>query len=58
MSRADDSTAEHLQSQADGWAADLVSQDPPASGGDRAWQQDMIRDTYADAAHLTNQPGR
>lgn len=58
MSRADDSAAQQLQSQADGWAADLGSQDPPASGSDLPWQQDMIRDTYADAAHLTNQPRR
>ncbi|WP_335982457.1 hypothetical protein [Streptomyces sp. CA2R106] len=53
-----DYAAQKLQSQADTWAADLAKQDPPASGGDLAWQQDMIRDAYTDAAHLTDQPGR
>lgn len=51
-----DTTAQHLQSQADGWAADLASQDPPATGSDLAWQQDMIRDAQTDAAHLSDQP--
>jgi hypothetical protein len=54
MARADE-TAWHLQSQADAWAADLASQDPPASGSDLASQQEMIRGAYEDAAHLTAQ---
>ncbi|WP_160145059.1 hypothetical protein [Actinacidiphila yanglinensis] len=52
---AGDPLAQHLQSQADEWAAAIGSQDPPASGSDLAWQQDMVRDAYADAAHLADQ---
>jgi hypothetical protein len=53
---ATDSTAWRLQSAGDALAAALGSQDPPASGGDLAWQQDQVRGAYEDAAHLADQP--
>jgi hypothetical protein len=51
-----DNTAWRLQSQADNRAADLATQDPAPTGGDLAWQQEQVRSTYEDAAHLTDQP--
>jgi predicted transposase YdaD len=56
MSRTDN-LAEQLQQQADTLAAHLVTQDPAPAGSDLAWQQEQIRSTYEDAAHLADQPG-
>jgi len=51
-----DSTAWDLQARGDALAADLTEQDPAPAGGDLAWQQDTVRGTYEDAAHLADQP--
>ncbi|MFF2021863.1 hypothetical protein ACFVW2_08650 [Streptomyces sp. NPDC058171] len=45
--------ARMLEQRADGWVADLGSMDPPPAPAERAWQQELIRDAYADAARLT-----
>jgi hypothetical protein len=52
----DEQAAWRLEQQADTVAADLAGQDPAPSGADLAWQQDMARGGYEDAAHLTDQP--
>ncbi|MFE9662157.1 hypothetical protein [Streptomyces sp. NPDC005955] len=49
----DERTARMLEQQADGWAADLGSMDPPPAPAERAYQQALIRGAYEDAAHLT-----
>ncbi|WP_329559836.1 hypothetical protein OG711_25295 [Streptomyces uncialis] len=54
----DERTARLLEQRADGWAAPPRSMDPPPAPAERAWQQDMIRDAYEDAARLTGRPLR
>jgi hypothetical protein len=56
VSARENTAAWQLQQQADADAADLGTQDPPPAGGDLAWQQEQIRTSYEDAAHLADQP--
>ncbi|MGW6460525.1 hypothetical protein ACWF94_32140 [Streptomyces sp. NPDC055078] len=56
MSGSTEGTAWALQTQADGWAAGVGSQDPAPSAADLAWQQSLMRDVFEDAARLTDQP--
>ncbi|WP_433890710.1 hypothetical protein [Streptomyces sp. CA-111067] len=56
MTAADANTAWNLQQRGDALAAHLADQDPAPAGGDLVWQQDQIRSTYEDAAHLADQP--
>jgi hypothetical protein len=45
-----------LQSAGDSLATALTTQDPAPTGGDLAWQQEQVRGTYEDAAHVADQP--
>ncbi|MFJ7421496.1 hypothetical protein ACIQXD_23195 [Streptomyces uncialis] len=53
MTDPEQTTARLLEQRADGWATALGAMDPPPAPAERAWQQDMIRDAYEDAARLT-----
>ncbi|MGW6462191.1 hypothetical protein ACWF94_40755 [Streptomyces sp. NPDC055078] len=53
---ATERTAWELQTQAEGWASGLGSQDPAPAAADLAWQQETTRTVYEDAARLTDQP--
>jgi hypothetical protein len=53
---SDEQAAWRLEQQADTVAADLAGQVPAPSGADLAWQQDMVRGGYEDAARLAEQP--
>jgi hypothetical protein len=51
-----DDAAWRLQSAGDSLATALTTQDPAPTGGDLAWQQEQVRGTYEDAAHVADQP--
>jgi hypothetical protein len=54
---SDEQAAWREERAADRFAADLAGQVPAPSGADLAWQQEVIRGGYEDAARLTDQPG-
>lgn len=47
-----------LQARADAIAAHTATADPPPAGADLAWQQDLTRGLYEDAAHTADEETR